>query len=167
MTQIKYLIFFLAGISLAMSSCNHKGEILYHSLPIEKEYEQMKYVFDRNEISQDELERMPNLKLVINSEDQFPDGNLIGLKELIESGIDFQKYTLLLGYYKVPGIVLNYTYNYAKDFENDNIIFSITYKLDKDTGNNSGNDNLFTYCRSAILVSKIKEDQEVEFRFSL
>lgn len=167
MKKIKYLILCLLGLSLGLTSCNHKSETLYHSLPIEKEYEPMEFVFDRNEISKEELNEMPNLKLVINSQEDFPDENLMGLKDIKESDIDFQKYTLLLVYSKVPGVVGGYTYSYAKDFENDTIIFSITYRLDQDLRDKTEKENLFTYCRNAILVSKIPENTEVEFRLSM
>ena len=166
MKVFKYLILCLFGFSLIFSSCDHKNEMIYHSLPIEKEYDALKYVFDRNEISEEELKEMPNLKLVINSESEFPQEDLIGLAELKESGIDFKKYTMLLVYYKVQGVVESYTYNYAKDFENDIIIFSITYNSESDSSVKAETVDLFTYCRSAILVSKISENSEVEFRLS-
>lgn len=153
-------------LCLILFSCNHKEEILYHTLPIEKEYEALKYVFDRNEISEEKLKEMPNLKIVINSESEFPQEDLIGLEELKESGIDFKKYTMLLVYYKIQGVVEGYSYNYAKDFENDIVIFSINYNLVPNSEEEAESEDLFTYCRSAILVSKISEDTEVEFRLS-
>ena len=162
--KLHNLIFLI--LCLILFSCSHKEEILYHTLPIEKEYEMIEHVFDRSEISSEELKGLPNLKLVINSEDEFPGENLPGLDELKESDIDFQKYTLLLVYYKVTGIVEDFTYGYAKDFENDIVIFSINYNLVPDSGEEAESENLFTYCRSAILVSKISEDIEVEFRLS-
>lgn len=165
MKKIKYLILFLLGLSLGLSSCNHKSEVLYHSLPIEKEYETLKYVFDRGEISKEELQKMPNLRLIINSEDEFPEENLLGLEELKESNIDFNKYTLLIGYYKLPGIIIGHLYNYAKDFENNIAIFYIGFKLDNESMKDPETENLFTYCRSAILVSKIPSTTEVEFRW--
>lgn len=71
-----------------------KKEILYHALPIEKEYEPIECVLDRDDISKEELQEMPNLKLVINSEDEFPEEDLMGLEVIKNSNIDFQKYTL-------------------------------------------------------------------------
>ena len=163
--KLHNLIFlFLCSI---LFSCNHKSEILYHTLPIEKEYETLKYVFDRNEISNEEFKEMPNLQLVINSVKEFPEENLMGLEELKESDIDFQKYTLLLVYHKVYGIVESYNCKYAKDFENDIIIFSINYSFDRNLQWEAEAADLFTYCRIAILVSKITEDTEVEFRLSI
>ena len=164
MVKIKYLILCLLGFSLGLISCNHKSEMIYHTIPIEKEYEAFKYVFDRNKISEEELKEMPNLQLVINSEDEFPDEDLRGLEELKESDIDFKQYTMLLVYYKVPGVVEDYSYSYAKDFENNTIIFSINYNSVVDSGEKAESVNLFTYCRSAILVTKIPEDTGVEFR---
>ena len=76
MKYIRVIFFFLC---FALFSCNHESEMIYHSLPIEKEYEVLKYVFDRNEISEEKLKEMPNLKLVINSESEFPQEDLIGL----------------------------------------------------------------------------------------
>ena len=140
--------------------------MLYHTLPVEKEYEPIMHVYDRNATSNEELQDMPNLKLVINSKDEFPGENIMGLEELKESNIDFHKYTLLLVYYKVPGVVKDYSYSYAKDFENDIIIFSINYNWDPNSGEEAETVDLFTYCRSAILVSKISEDNKVEFRLS-
>ena len=166
MVKIKYLILCLIVFSLITSSCNHKSEILYHTLPIEKEYEALYYIFDWNEISKEELKEMPNLKMVINSESDYPQEDLIGLEELKESDINFHKYTLLLVYYKVPGVVEGYSYFYAEDFENDTIIFSINYKSVTDSGKKTETPDLFTYCRTAILVPKIPEDTEIEFRLS-
>ena len=165
MVKIKYLYLFVFYL-LIFSSCNHESEMIYHTLPVEKEYEALKYFFDRNEISEEKLKEMPNLKLVINSESEFPQEDLIGLEELKESGIDFKKYTMLLVYYKIQGVVEGYSYNYAKDFENDIVIFSINYNLVPNSGEEAESEDLFTYCRSAILVSKISEDTEVEFRLS-
>ena len=159
----QYLIWCLFSLTLGLTSCNNKHEMVYHTLPIEKEYEALKYVFDRNEISEEELKEMPNLKLVINSEEEFPKEELMGLEELKDSEIDFRKYTLLLVYYKVSGEIDGVAYNYAKDFENEIIIFSINYHIETDKTENM---DLFTYCRSAILVSKIPENSEVEFRLS-
>ena len=88
------------------------------------------------------------------------------MEELKESGIDFKKYTMLLVYYKIQGVVEDYSYNYAKDFEKDIIIFSINYNLVPNSGEEAESEDLLTYCRSAILVSKISEDTEVEFRLS-
>ena len=166
MVKIKYLILCLISFSLGLISCNHKSEMIYHTVPIEKEYEAFKYVFDRNDISEEKLKEMPNLKLVINSESEFPQEDIIGLEELKESGIDFKKYTMFLVYYKIQGVVEGYSYNYAKDFENDIVIFSINYNLIPNSREEAESEDLFTYCRSAILVSKISEDTEVEFRLS-
>lgn len=158
------VIFFCLGLFLF--SCNHKDEFLYHTLPVEKEYALLKFVFDRNEISKDELNVMPNLKLVINSEEEFPEEKLMGLEEIKDSDIDFQKYTLLLVYYKMAGVVKDYNYTYAKDFQDDIIIYSLNFNLDPDLGDPIKKEDLFTYCRCAILVSKISKDSEVEFRLS-
>ena len=163
---MKHLNTIFLFLCLILFSCSHKEKILYHTLPIEKEYEALKYVFDRNEITEEEFKEMPNLKLVINSESEIPKEDIIGLEELKESGIDFKKYTMLLVYYKIQGVVECYSYNYAKDFENDIIIFSINYNLVPNSGEEAESEDLFTYCRSAILVSKISEDTEVEFRLS-
>ena len=60
MVKIKYLYLFVFSLFI-FSSCNHESEMIYHTLPVEKEYEALKYVFDRNEISAEELKEMPNL----------------------------------------------------------------------------------------------------------
>ena len=166
MEKIKYLILLLVGFSLLFSACNHENTMIYHTLPIEKEYEPVIFIYDRSEISNEELKEMPNLKLVINSEDEFPENDLMGLEELKESNIDFRKYTLLLFYYKLPGIVIDYTPNYAKDFEKNILIFSLTFHLDENFLNESETKNPSTYFGYAILVSKIQMDEEVVFRLS-
>lgn len=168
MKQLKNLIVVLGLCSLLLgfASCKHKSEMIYHTLPVEKEYEALTYVFDWNEISKEELQELPNLQLVINSDDDFPEENLMGLEELKESDIDFKNFTLLLVYHRVHGVVGSYNYKYAKDFENDTVIFSIIYQLDRDFTEKTEIAELFTYCRSAILVAKITEGTEVEFRLS-
>lgn len=90
----------------------------------------------------------------------------MGLEKLKESNIDFKKYTLLLCYYKLPGIIVGYSYQYAKDFKKDVLIFYMSFRLDQESYKNPETENLFTYCRSAILVSKIPEGSELEFRWS-
>ena len=164
MKKIKYFILCLFGISLALTSCNHKSEKLYQSLPIVKEFEPMEYVFDWDKTSKDEFQKMPNITFVINSEDEFPEENLIGLEELKESNIDFRKYTLLVDYYRLPGIVLGHRFAFTKDLEKDVFIFSLSFRLDHDLWGNPEAESLFTYYRSAILVSKLPEDKEVVFR---
>ena len=51
-------------LCLILFSCSHESEMIYHTLSIEKEYEALKYVFDRNEITEEELKEMPNLKII-------------------------------------------------------------------------------------------------------
>lgn len=148
---------------MILISCNHKSEKLYQSLPIAKEFEGEYFIFDRGEISKEELHEMPNLTLVINSQDEFPQENLMGLKEIKESDIDFRKYTLLLAYFKFPGLILGCRYLYYKDLANDIINFQMKFRLDLDQNQNPEAENLFTYYRCAILVSKIPDDEEVAF----
>lgn len=166
MKMIKFLILCLVWLSFVLSSCNHKSEKLYQTLPIVMEYKPVEYVFDRGEISKEELNKMPNLMLVINSKDEYPEENLMGLEELKESDIDFKKHTLLLSYYKIPGVVLGYKYQYVKDFENDVLILFMSFRLDHELYENPETENLFTYYRSAFLVSKVPQDTEVKFSLS-
>ena len=166
MKKIIYLISCLMGLTLGLPSCNHDNNKLYQLLPIVKEYEPVEYVFDGGEISKEEWQEMPNLRLIINSEDEFPEEYLPGLEELKESNIDFKKYTLLVGYYKLPGIILGYRFEYARELETDSLIYSMGFGLDKELWKDPETENLFTYCRSAILVSKISQDTEIVFRWS-
>lgn len=156
----------MLSLLLGLTSCNNNKNDLYQFLPIVKEYEPEYYVFDRDEISKEELQEMPDLRLVINSENEFPQENLLGIEELKDSNIDFKKYTLLLSYFKLPGVVLGYRYQYAKELETDSIIFFMGFRLDQKIYENPETENLFTYCRSAILVSKIIDDSELIFRWS-
>ena len=166
MVKIKYLILCLIGLLSVLTSCNHKSEKLYQSLPVVQEFEPVEYVFDWYETSKEEFQNMPEVMFIINSDDEFPEKNLMGLEELKESDIDFRKYTLLLGYFRLYGIVLGHRYSFAKDLEKDIFIFSMRFKMDRDLWGNPETENLFTYYRNAILVSKIPEDAEVEFIWS-
>ena len=78
MEKIKYLI--LCLISLwGLSSCHHDDNKLYQMLPIVKEFEPEYYIFDGDEISKEEWVEMQNLRLIRNSEDEFPGGGTIGI----------------------------------------------------------------------------------------
>ena len=48
-------------------------------LPIVKEFEPEYYIFDGDEISKEEWVEMQNLRLIRNSEDEFPGGGTIGI----------------------------------------------------------------------------------------
>ena len=91
---------------------------------------------------------------------------LLGLEELKESNIDFRKYTLLLGYFKLPGLVLGYRYQYAREWATGQLVFFMGFRLDQEADKDPETNNLFSYSRSAILVSKIPEDEGVVFRWS-
>ena len=159
------MILFLISL-LGLTSCHHEENKLYQMLPIVKEFEPVYYIFDGDEISKEEWVEMQNLRLIINSEDEFPEEELLGLEELKENNIDFRKYTLLLGYFKLPGLVLGYKYQYARELETDQLIFFMGFRLDQEAYKDPETDNLFSYSRSAILVSKIPEDEDVVFRWS-
>ena len=165
MVKIKYLILCLIRL-LGLTSCHHDDNKLYQMLPIVKEFEPEYYIFDGDEISKEEWVEMQNLRLIINSEEEFPEEELLGLEELKESNIDFRKYTLLLGYFKLPGLVLGYKFQYARELETDQLIFFMGFRLDHEAYKDPETDNLFSYSRSAILVSKILEDEDVVFRWS-
>ena len=165
MKQIKYLILCLISL-LELTSCHHDDNKLYQMLPIVKEFEPEYYIFDGDEISKEEWLEMQNLRLIINSEEEFPEEELLGLKELKESNIDFRKYTLLLGYFKLPGLVLGYRYQYARELATDQLVFFMGFRLDQEADKDPETNNLFSYSRSAILVSKIPEDEDVVFRWS-
>ena len=162
--KLRNFIFLFLG--LILFSCNHESEKLYQFLPIAKEYEPEYYVFDGDEISKEEWLEMQNIRFIINSEDEFPEEDLMGLEELKKSDIDFKKYTLLLGYFKLPGLVLGYRYQYARELATDQLVFFMGFRLDREADKNPETDNLFSYSRSAILVSKIPEDEDVVFRWS-
>ena len=164
MKKIKYLILCLISL-LGFSSCHHEDNKLYQMLPIVKEFEPVYYIFDGDEISKEEWLEMQNLRFIINSEEEFPKENLMGLEELKESNIDFRKYTLLLSYFKLPGLVLGYRYQYARELETNQLIFFMGFRLDQEAYKDPETDNLFSYSRSAILVSKIPEYEDVVFRW--
>ena len=155
----------LLGFLMVLTSCDHEREKPYQMLPIVKEFEPEYYIFSGDEISKEEWLEMQDLRFIINSENEFPEENLMGLEELKESNIDFRKYTLLLGYFKLPGLVLGYRYQYARESETNQLIFFMGFRLDQEAYKDPETDNLFSYSRSAILVSKIPENSEVEFRW--
>ena len=163
---MKYIPCLFLFLILTLISCHHEGEKLYHLLPIDEEFEPEYYIFDGDEISKEEWVEMQNLRLIINSEEEFPEEELLGLEELKESNIDFRKYTLLIGYFKLPGLVLGYRYQYARELATDQLVFFMGFRLDQEADKDPETDNLFSYSRSAILVSKITEDKDVVFRWS-
>lgn len=164
MKGYKVLIVMVMGVLL---SCNRNDvEPLPQKLPIQYEFEPEYIVFNRTELTSEELEEMPDISFVINSEDEFPDEDLMWLNPLKESNIDFQAQTLLLNYEKIPNIVTGHRYSWTRNEAENKYNFYMYFSTEpsKETENPGF---IFTYYRTAVLVKKIPTDTEVEFWYSI
>lgn len=163
--NVKYLFLFLPGIFL---SCNNNEEPVYPEyFPIEYEFETEYRAFNRAELTSEELAAMPDKSFVIYSEDDFPDEDLMGLQQIKDSDIDFNKYTLLLNYERIPGFIVAHLYSWSKDIKEDSYNFSMTFFSKHENDNENPVKDIYTYCRTAVLVERIPFDSMVQFWYSV
>lgn len=148
-------------------SCNHDNEPATQTFPILVEYEPVYIVFNKAELTPEELAQMPTLSLVIDSEEDFPKESLPGLRQLKESNIDFDKNTLLLNYEKLAGLIKSHQYGWLKDLRENKFIFRMYFINQQEESSTGEENNIFTYYRTAVLVKKIPENSNVEFWYSV
>ena len=165
MKNLKYLLFIITGFLI---SCNNNEEVEYPQYyPIEYEFEPEYVVFNRQDLTKEEFQAMRELSLVIYSEEDFPDEDLMGLQQLKDSNIDFNRYTLLLNYEKLQGIVVAHRYLWSKDIKENQFNFNMTFFYDENREMENPDDVMYTYYRTAVLVNKIPKDSKVEFWYSV
>lgn len=152
----------------SLISCNrHDDDRITQSFPIEYEFEPEYIVYNRQNLTPEQLEEMPTKGLAIYTESDFPEENLMGLEKLKNSNIDFNKYTLLLCYNRVFGVVTGHRYAWNKNLQENKFVFLMNFYVDYDEDTETPDEELSTYYRSAVLVKKIPIDSEVEFWHSI
>ena len=161
---MKYIQLLVLAIVGLLCSCNNKTEPpLYLKIPIVTELEPQSKIFNWGELTSEEKRQYPLRGFVINSSEDFPNEENLAMKDLQLLDIDFSKYTLLVQYKRIPGIIKSHRYCWMYDNSMDKYEFQASFNIVRF---DDDNDDLFTYYRSAIIVNKIKPDKEVAFTMS-
>lgn len=162
---------------IILNSCNHNEPQDVQVFPIISDLETESQVLDWASLTSEERQRYPNLNCVVNSEDEFPQENLMGLEKIKSINIDFEKYTLLLSYNKIAGLVEGHRYTWTKNLREGIFELWMDFKVNRVNSeiNESipGNDDadelqpeevfILTYYCTALLVKKIPANSEVIF----
>ena len=178
------LSFLTILLTLILCSCHHnEGGDMYQIFPIQEELETPSVILDWNSLSSEEKQQYKLVSYVINSQEDFPTDNLLGLEKIKSMNIDFDKYTLLLSYNRTDGIVQSHRYTWRKNISEGVFELLINFKVTNfenngsdDNNNGSSGDNndnstsmeadFVTYSCSALLVNKLPPDFKVNFWFS-
>lgn len=173
--KLKVAIIFF---SMILCGCRH-DEPASQVYPIQQELETQSLQLDWGNMTAEEKQQYKQLSFVINSENEFPQENLLNLDKIKSIDIDFDKYTLLLSYNIVGGIVESHRYVWQKNLQEDQFELSMHFKVKAtDSGNSDLNEgeeaeiesskkeNYVTYYCTALLVNKIPADSKVEFWIS-
>ena len=179
MKPIKIILICCLLISI-MSSCTHNDNQLYQNFPIIVELETDYKVIDWSDLTPEERKQYPNRSFVIRTEEDFPEENLMNLEKLKANNIDFEKYSLLLVYNKIPGIIKGHRYTWRKNLQEGVFELFIDFTIEHaeassplDSNENDfspdilDTDDLLTYYCSALLVNAIPADSKVEFWVSV
>ena len=169
------LSFSIILFTLFLCGCRHNdAKDLYINYPIQKEIETSSKVIDWDILSPDEKKQYPSISFVINSQDDFPERDLMDLENIKSLDIDFEKYTLLLCYKMIPGKVIGHRYIWRKNIQEDVFELFTDFSIkpwgsdttaDDDSGNEKEpmEDDLTTYYCTALLVQKIPVGAKVVF----
>lgn len=175
MRPTKFLFF--SFILLILSSCNHNEPQDIQVFPIISDLDMESKVIDWAALTPEERQQYPSLNCVVNSENEFPQENLMGLEKIKSMNIDFEKYTLLLSYNKIAGIVEGHKYTWTKNLREGVFELWMDFKVNQvntDFDGYNGLDDevdesqpqevfILTYYCTAILVKKIPANSEVIF----
>lgn len=172
----------LALLALLAVSCHHnEASDMYQVFPIQEELETEQTVLDWAALSSDERKLYPRVSFVVNSREDFPEDNLMGIDALKSMNIDFERHTLLLTYNRVPGLIRGHRYVWRKNLQEGVFELFSDFSLvnpessgsplpsDEDSGKEadySEYDDLMTYVCTGVLVKKLPADAKVIFWFS-
>lgn len=164
---MKYLQLIMLAFVGLLCSCNNESEPpLYLEIPIVSELEPQSEIINWGEMTSEEKRQYPLRGFVINSSEDFPNEENLEMKDLQLLDIDFSKYTLLVQYKRIPGIIKSHHYYWMYDNGEDRYEFQASFNIVRFDADNDPNKDLFTYYRAAIIVNKIKPDKEVAFTTS-
>lgn len=175
----RYFKFLFASIffTLIFCSCHHNdaGD-MYQNFPIQAELETESRQLDWVALTSEQRQEYKRGNYVIDSKEDFPDENLMGLEKIKSMNIDFDKYTLLLSYNLIPGIVEGHRYVWSKNLQEGVfelwMDFKVSHPDDDDTTLNGGAEEddwqskeefIVTYYCTALLVNKIPANSKVVF----
>lgn len=171
------LAFITILFTIIFCSCNHNEPQDTQVFPIISELDTESKVIDWAALTSEERKQYPNLNRVVNSEDEFPQENLMDLEKIKSMNIDFDKYTLLLSYNKIAGIVEGHRYTWTKNLREGVFELWMDFRVNQVNtdfeGNNESDDEfdgsqsqevfILTYYCTAVLVKKIPANSEVIF----
>lgn len=161
--------------SIFFSSCHHSdGGGLYQKFPIQSELETEFVVLDWIALTPEQRAEYKRGNFVIDSESDFPEENLMGLEKIKAMNIDFNKYTLLLSYNLITGIVQGHRYTWAKNLQEGVFELWMDFKVehpdDEDDSWDDDSDDplsreefIVTYYCTALLVQKLPANAKVIF----
>lgn len=161
--------------AVILCSCHHSsGGDMVQTFPIQSELESEYKVLDWSELTPEERHQYRRVNYVIDSQEDFPDENLLGLDRIKSMNIDFEKYTLLLSYNLIPGIVEGHKYLWTKNLQEG--VFELWMHFDTvvpesgtssgallEAGSQSEAPFIITYYCTALLVNKIPAHSQVIF----
>ncbi|WP_290379043.1 hypothetical protein [Duncaniella muris] len=164
---MKYIQLIILAIVGLLFSCNKESEPpLYLVIPIVNELEPQSKIINWGEMTAEEKRQYPLRGFVINSYEDFPNEENLEMKDLQLLDIDFSKYTLLVQYKRIPGIIKSHHYCWMFDNGMERYEFQASFNIVRFDADNDPNEDLFTYYRAAIIVNKIMPDKEVVFTTS-
>lgn len=165
--------------TLMLCACHHTDGIdndnnSLINYPIQQELETAYAVLDWASLTSEQRKQYPSKSFVINSYEEYPEENLMGLEEIKAMNIDFQRYTLLLSYVRIPGVVVSHRYVWRKNRLEDVFELFMDFGVERngqgekqdgkiDSDGNSEPEDLITYYCTALLVNKIPDGSEVVF----
>lgn len=161
-----------------LGSCNKNEPTGIQEFPIIAELDTESKVINILDLTPDERQEYRTQNFVINSEEEFPEEDLMSLEKIKSMKIDFNKYTLLLSYNSITGIVEGHRYTWTKDLEDG--VFKLWMNFKVNNVNNTEEDEslwdreeiddseskksfIVTYCCTAVLVNKIPANSKVSF----
>lgn len=156
---------------LLLTACkDNDNKEMYQYFQIKEEFEGKYEILNWPSLTIEEKHKYPKVQYVINSYNDFPTEYLPWMNELKENKIDFDRYTLLVAYDLIPGIVKGHNYYWRKDLESGVFQFILGFKnlYDQPEEDEEGIHNLenWTYYRTAVLVDKLPANAEVEFWYA-
>lgn len=157
MKLVKFLPLFLLCL---FASCNNNPESVekWEYVPIVEVLEPECEIFPNQNGIPVLGDKLPSPSYVINSTDDFPNGDVFGMDKLKSADIDFDNYTLLVVYALYPDKLVDAKPNLNKLISEDKYRLITGFVIDS-----ADNVDTWSLYMSAVVVDKIPPGAEVEF----
>lgn len=168
--------FIIILFTIILCGChNNEGRDMYLTFPIQSELETESLELNWAALTSEQRQEYKRGNFVIDSEEEFPEENLMGLERIKSMHIDFDRYTLLLSYNLISGIVEGHRYEWRKNLQEGVfelwMDFKVTHPEDFESpwdGNELDDSQsqetfIVTYYCTALLVNKIPANSKVIF----